>query len=80
MLWRVDAIFSGGRCVIFKALLFIYTVFWLQFSVDERQILQTSGNFTIARGCSSNSFDTFTPAVLLIVSSARLFAHVRLSK
>ncbi len=87
MVRRVGAIFSGGCFMIFNALLLIYTGFWLQFSVYDRQILQTNGNFTIPGGSSSNTFDTFIDqampfitVVLVSVSSACLFAHVRLSK
>ncbi len=90
MVRMVGAVFSGGCFMIFNALLLIYAGFWLQFSVYERQILQTNGNFTIPGGSSRNSFDTIDTfiyqamplitAVLLLLSSVCLFVHVRLSK
>ena len=86
----LGAIFFGGCFLILNGLMLFLTGVWLRFSVYERQLLSAGGNFTIPGGRSSEPLDTidtlfyqampFGVALLLLVSSACLFAQVRLSK
>ena len=86
----VGAIFFGGCFTLINGLMLFLTGVWLRFSIYEAQILSSGGNFTVPNGQLSEPFDTidilfyrstpFAVALLLIVSSACLFAHVRLAK
>ena len=84
------AVFFGTLFLVFNVLALLLTSVWLRFSIYETQILKATGNFTIPGSRSNDTFSTidilfyqampFGIAPLLIVSSACLFAHVRLAK
>ena len=84
------AIFFGTCFTVVNGLMLFLTGIWLRFSIYEAQIRSSAGNFTHPDGRLSEPFDTidalfyrstpFVVTLLLIVSSACLFAHIRLTK
>lgn len=87
---KFGAIVFGTLFMLINALVLFLTSVWLRFSIYEAQILKSAGNFTIPGSRSSDTLGTidiwfyqampFGLAPLLLISSACLFAHVRLAK
>ena len=85
----VGAIFFGGCFMVVNGLMLILTGVWLRFSMYKAQ-LRSSTSIAIPNGRPGDplnsvgvefyDFIPFAVALLLIVSSGCLFAHVRLSK
>ena len=86
---RFGAIVFGTFFFLVNALVLFLTAVWLRFSIYEARFPNV-GTFTIPGGRSSDTLDTidvlfyqampFGIAPLLMISSACLFAHVRLAK